>query len=130
MSPELWQRIEGGVVAASTLVAGPYALGVAWWWPLALFLAFDVSMVGYFAGARIGAFVYNAAHSYIGPALLVGTLMLVGGSTWIAVVAVAWVFHVGVDRALGYGLKHDDAFEHTHLGLIGGAARARRIAGE
>jgi len=25
----------------------------------------------------------------------------------------------GVDRALGYGLKYDDHFQHTHLGQIG-----------
>ncbi|TDB99096.1 DUF4260 family protein [Actinomadura sp. 7K534] len=28
-------------------------------------------------------------------------------------------FHVGVDRALGYGLKLPDSFRHTHLGEIG-----------
>lgn len=30
-----------------------------------------------------------------------------------------WAFHVGVDRALGYGLKFRDRFTHTHLGEIG-----------
>ena len=40
-------------------------------------------------------------------------------STTAGVLACAWAFHVGVDRALGYGLKMPDAFTHTHLGWIG-----------
>jgi hypothetical protein len=30
-------------------------------------------------------------------------------------VALIWVAHVGVDRALGYGLKYPSAFKDTHL---------------
>jgi hypothetical protein len=26
---------------------------------------------------------------------------------------------IGMDRALGYGLKYDDSLQHTHLGQIG-----------
>jgi hypothetical protein len=32
---------------------------------------------------------------------------------------------VGFDRALGYGLKYQAGFKHTHLGLIG---MVRRLA--
>jgi len=35
----------------------------------------------------------------------------------------AWGFHVAVDRALGYGLKFNDDFQHTHLGWIGNKRR-------
>jgi len=123
MTPVAWQRVESALIAAAALVAGPAALGIAWWWPLALFLAFDLSMVGYLAGTRAGALLYNAVHTYVSPAILLGIAVLAGGLTWIAVAGVAWVFHVAVDRALGYGLKLDDAFEHTHLGWIGKRAR-------
>ena len=27
--------------------------------------------------------------------------------------------HIGIDRALGYGLKLPSGFKHTHLGVIG-----------
>src|SRR2546421_3899120 len=37
-------------------------LGYAWWWLAVLFLAPDVSMVGYLAGPRFGAFSYNLIH--------------------------------------------------------------------
>jgi hypothetical protein len=30
-----------------------------------------------------------------------------------------WLAHVGQDRLLGYGLKYDAHFQHTHLGRPG-----------
>jgi Domain of unknown function (DUF4260) len=30
-----------------------------------------------------------------------------------------WIAHIGLDRALGYGLKYATAFADTHLGRIG-----------
>jgi hypothetical protein len=27
--------------------------------------------------------------------------------------------HSSFDRVFGYGLKHEDAFQNTHLGMIG-----------
>jgi len=52
------------------------------------------------------------------PAALFGAYLL-SDVTWLAFVALAWGFHVAVDRALGYGLKFGDDFQHTHLGWIG-----------
>jgi hypothetical protein len=34
--------------------------------------------------------------------------------------ALIWFAHIGMDRALGFGLKYPTAFRHTHLGRIGG----------
>ena len=54
MSPVAWQRIEGaGIFAAAVALAGMTQSG---WplWPLVL-LAPDLSMIGYLAGARVGA---------------------------------------------------------------------------
>ena len=87
-------------------------------WPMfaALFLVPDLSMLAYLANPRAGALAYNAAHSYVGPALLAlaGQLPL----------AALWAAHVGFDRALGYGLKHATAFTDTHLGRVGRAVTA------
>jgi hypothetical protein len=64
-------------------------------------------------------------HSYLGPAILgfcavVGLLAPLTPLTWwLGLIALSWAFHIGVDRALGYGLKLSDAFTHTHLGWIG-----------
>lgn len=117
MNPIIWQRIEGLGVAAAGCVANT-ALGYSWWWPLALFLAFDLSMVGYFAEPRIGAVSYNAVHNYIAPAAL-GCVAVATGGVWAGILALSWAIHVGADRALGYGLKFSDRFDHTHLGTIG-----------
>ena len=38
--------------------------------------------------------------------------------------ALAWGFHIAVDRLLGYGLKFADRFSHTHLGEIAHAGAA------
>ena len=34
-------------------------------------------------------------------------------------IAMIWLAHIGVDRALGYGLKYASGFTFTHLGRIG-----------
>lgn len=115
-------RLEALLVAAVTVVVF-IALGFGWWWLLVFFLVFDLSALGYLRGPRIGAFAYNLVHSYAVPVLLAGlyaVLRMTGRDLWLlAFTSGCWMFHVAADRALGYGLKHDDAFEQTHLGLIG-----------
>lgn len=118
------QRVETGAVALFAVVA-VVVLYPAWWWViLAAFLVFDLSMLGYVRSAAAGSMSYNLVHNYAFPAL-VGLTALVTqpsfpvASTAAGVLACAWAFHVGVDRALGYGLKMPDAFRHTHLGWIG-----------
>ena len=34
-------------------------------------------------------------------------------------IAMIWLAHIGIDRALGYGLKYFAGFTFTHLGRIG-----------
>ncbi|TWD83212.1 uncharacterized protein DUF4260 [Kribbella amoyensis] len=116
------QRIEAGAVALVALAAA-VALYPDWWWVVfAAFLAFDLSMLGYVRSTVIGATTYNAVHNYAFPALAALAALVLEGvpSTAAGVLACAWAFHVGVDRALGYGLKLPDSFQHTHLGRIGG----------
>jgi hypothetical protein len=33
-------------------------------------------------------------------------------------IALIWGAHIGMDRAVGYGLKYADAFKHTHLSEV------------
>lgn len=122
------QRIEAGAVALAALVAVVALYPDRWWVVLAAFIAFDLSMVGYLRSPAAGATTYNAVHNYAFPALTAlaalalepvsQTLSMTAG-----VLASAWAFHVGVDRALGYGLKLPDSFTSTHLGHIGGRAK-------
>jgi hypothetical protein len=108
-------RAEG--LAVLSLSATLYALGGHSWLLFALlFFAPDASFAGYAAGPRIGAVVYNAFHSYVGPALLAAVCLLAGLSTAVPLI---WAAHIGFDRALGYGLKYASGFSDTHLGVIG-----------
>lgn len=118
------QRIEAAAIAFLSVVA-VVAVYPRWWWVvLAAFLVFDLSMLGYVRSAATGAASYNAVHNYAWPAgfalaALVASSVSPTFSTFAGVLACAWAFHVGVDRALGFGLKLPDAFTHTHLGRIG-----------
>lgn len=115
--PVWFQRVENAAVAALVVVAF-VQLGFAWWWLPAVFLLWDLSMLGYLASPRVGAITYNLGHGYLGPALLLG-LAWVSDARWPAFVGLTWAFHIAVDRLLGYGLKFTDRFSHTHLGEIG-----------
>lgn len=115
--PRLILRAEGGVLLAAALV-GFAATDQPWWLVPALLFAPDLFIAGYLRSSTVGALTYNLAHSYPAPALLGGIGLVVDARMALAV-AVVWFAHIGMDRLLGYGLKHDDGFTHTHLGIIG-----------
>ena len=79
----------------------------------------DVSFLGYLGGPRVGALTYNAAHSTIGPIALLSAGALTD-SELVVSLALIWAAHIGLDRAIGYGLKYGAGFGFTHLGRIGG----------
>jgi Domain of unknown function (DUF4260) len=121
--PLVLLRIEGATLLA--LAVYLYARLDQGWVPFAvLILAPDVSILGYAGGNRLGAIVYNAFHTYLPPALLAAVAVATASSFWVGV-ALVWFAHIGMDRALGYGLKHLDGFRHTHLGWIGGSRSGR-----
>jgi hypothetical protein len=110
-------RLEG--LALFALALGGYIrLGEPWWLFVVLFLAPDLSFLGFLAGTRFGAVVYNAAHTTIGPIVLLAVGVLTGCNLASGIAAI-WAAHVGLDRAIGYGLKYAMGFAHTHLGRIG-----------
>jgi hypothetical protein len=115
-------RLEG--LAAVALSAVFYArTGASWWLFAALWLVPDLSMLGYLAGPKLGARIYNAIHSYVTPATLAVTGVLLK-SPAILPYALIWMNHIGVDRVMGYGLKYPDGFKFTHLGTLGGSKAA------
>ena len=112
-------RLEGAAVLGVALAAyAQYGLG---WGVFALWLLLpDVAMLGYLAGPRVGAALYNATHSYVGPALLLA-LGVLAATPWAVAGGLIWFAHIGFDRALGYGLKYAAGFGNTHLGRVGRA---------
>lgn len=119
-------RLEG--LAVLLVAVALYRQSEYSWGMFALcFLAPDLSFLGYLAGNRVGAIAYNAAHSYLGPVIVLATgAYLVSPPLFAA--GLIWCAHIGFDRALGYGLKYVAGFGYTHLGKIGrdaGTAPAR-----
>ena len=62
-------RVEGAALAVAA-VAGYAHFGPSWWLFAVLLLVPDLSVLGYLAGPRVGALVYNAAHTTLGPLAL------------------------------------------------------------
>lgn len=112
-APRRILQLEGATVLVVCLVLFARS-DVSWWLFAATILAPDLAMLGYIAGTRTGATLYNAAHWY-GWSLLLW-LLVPAVPTWLCLV---WAAHIGMDRMLGYGLKHSTSFRDTHLGAIG-----------
>ena len=111
-------------VAAVALLGSAVAVAVSQstgWWQLGVFvIAPDIALV---AGAGTGLErgqlhpravpLYNALHRAAGP-LVLAALALTGvlGVGWL-VGALAWGFHIAVDRAIGYGLRTREGFQRA-----------------
>jgi hypothetical protein len=115
-------RLDGLAVATAAIVA--FALAGGNWWLFALLiLAPDLAFLAMGLGPKRTAMVYNVVHSYTWPVILIGAGLLTP-VTWLLPVGLIWAAHIGIDRAVGYGLKYPDSIETTHLGLIGKARKA------
>jgi hypothetical protein len=98
-----------------------YALIVfdaAWWWFPLLLLGPDISMMGYLAGNKTGAISYNLFH-HKAIAVLVFIAGFTFGSDPLQLIGIVLFGHSAMDRTLGYGLKLNEGFKHTHLGITG-----------
>lgn len=115
-SPGVMLRVEGGALLFASV--GFYQSHGSGWLLFALLLFLpDLSMLGYLAGARAGAVVYNVFHAYPLPA----ALALFGAYSGVEAalsVALIWSAHIGMDRMFGYGLKYRSGFKDTHLNRL------------
>lgn len=93
-------------------------LDFAWWWFPTLLLVPDIGMIGYLINSKIGALLYNLFHHRL-VAACVGMYGLAFENTYWILAGVILFAHISFDRIMGYGLKFNDSFNHTHLGSIG-----------
>ena len=108
------EELAEALFALAVFASLPYA----WWVLPATFLLPDLSMVGYLAGPRVGAFCYNFAHhKAVAWAVGLGGWWL--GQPVLLLAGTVLLFHSAVDRLLGYGLKYATGFRDTHLGRVG-----------
>lgn len=92
-------------------------LPYAWWWYPLLLLLPDIGMLGYALSSRTGAWGYNLFH-WLASAVIVYIAGSLADSSLAQLAGVVIIGHIGLDRLLGYGLKHEDSFKHTHLGML------------
>ena len=89
-----------------------------WWWYLLLALGPDISMIGYAGGNKIGAASYNLFHHKgIATAIFIAGFIL--KDEWLQIIGIVLFGHSSMDRMFGYGLKLNEGFRYTHLGMIG-----------
>ncbi len=111
-------RLEGlafALLAGLAIVKGPG--WPVWWETTAVLLAPDLAILAYAAGPRVGAWAYNAVHTYVGPIVMLA-LGLANAEPGFLQIGALWMIHVGADRALGFGLKSVEGFKVTHLGRM------------
>ena len=114
----IWTQRAEGLVLLAFAVYMFNQFGLNW----ALFIGgiflIDLFMIGYAFNNRAGAAIYNLGHTLVVPFFL-WILSWELEQSWIMTLSLIWLAHIGLDRALGYGLKLNDGFKHTHLGKIG-----------
>ena len=110
-------RLEGAAALAAALVLYGYA-GFSWPVFALFFLAPDLAMLAYFAGPRAGAAAYNLVHTET-MALAVTLAGFFGGMPVATAAGLILVAHIGLDRALGFGLKYASGFGDSHFGRAG-----------
>jgi hypothetical protein len=111
--PRFLLHLEGALLFLAAVVAYAHLRANAWLF-IGLLLVPDVSMLGYLRDARLGSLIYNLAHHYA-PPLVLFAFGLAAGQPLAVQGALIWLAHIGVDRALGYGLKYPTTFKDTHM---------------
>ncbi len=107
-APTVLLRVESGVLLALSVLLY-WLSGGSWVLFGLLLLAPDLAALGYLAGPRVGAAVYNAFHTYASSAAL-GAFGLLGGDPVVVTGALIWFAHIAMDRLMGYGLKEPAEF--------------------
>ena len=79
-----------------------------------LLLVPDISMLGYLSNNRIGAVIYNIFHTYTTPVLII-IIGLFFSIQILLAIGLIWTAHIGMDRAVGFGLKYHTDFKDNHL---------------
>ena len=89
-------------------------LDYGWGWYALFFLAPDLSMLGYLANPRVGAWTYNLIH-HKGLAVAIYIFGYLLSIPWLMFAGTILLGHSSLDRAFGYGSKYPDTLQDMHL---------------
>ena len=109
---------EAAMTAIGIYLLTIYNLGIPVWIWIFLFLAPDISMLGYMINTKAGAISYNIFH-HKGIAIAVASAGYFLHNDILTSIGILLFAHSSFDRLFGYGLKYPDSFQNTHLGKIG-----------
>jgi hypothetical protein len=84
---------------------------------LVLLLTPDLAFVPYAINQELGRRIYNLVHTYSLPLALAVVALLGGWSIGVSL-ALIWLAHISLDRAIGYGIKYTSEKGDTHLQRI------------
>ncbi len=113
--PDVLLRLEGLVALAIECFAYQHFYPGRWGIFALLFLAPDVSLLGYLRSAgKSSAAFYNVVHSDVLP-LAMGLIAWTRGPSLAGQLALIWLSHISFDRCLGFGLKFTGDFRSTHI---------------
>lgn len=116
LSPGILLRLEGTVLLVATIAV--YASqGYSWLLFAILFLAPDLAILAYSLGTGLGSRLYNLVHTTSLPLVAALIAFLFDWSLALQL-ALIWLAHIGMDRALAYGLKYPATFKDTHLNRL------------
>lgn len=114
--PRLFLHLEGLALLAAALIA--YArLDFSWVTFALLFLAPDLALLVYMVNARAASLTYNLLHTTVFPLGLAAFGLLTGSDPAVRV-ALIWFAHIGMDRAVGYGLKYSGESKASHFSRV------------
>jgi hypothetical protein len=114
--PRLLLQLEGLAILAAAIICYGYQ-GYSWLAFILLLLVPDLALIGYLMNNRLGSIVYNLGHTHSLP-LLLGVLSLLFEAPLGLQLALIWLAHIGMDRAVGYGLKYENSAKETHLSRV------------
>lgn len=111
--PKIILHLEGFAVLIAAIVGFKF-YSSEWLLFIILFLAPDLTFLGYLINKKFGSTLYNLAHTYILPLALFGVGYTSRNFLHIKL-SLIWLAHIGMDRTIGYGLKYPTKFKDTHL---------------
>ena len=91
-----------------------YNLHLSFWIWAILFFTPDIGMLGYLVNTKLGALIYNLFH-HKGLAITIAVAGYYLQNDVMIAIGILLFSHASFDRILGYGLKYNDSFKHTHL---------------
>jgi hypothetical protein len=104
------------VLLLAAAVAGAAVHGSGWWLLAAFAIGPDIALLlGFGLQLEKGQLhpravrLYNALHTLWGPALMAAAAIVLPSGYLIG--ALAWAFHISLDRVIGYGMRTRDGFQ-------------------